>query len=205
MKRLRRATLCLTVPCFALTALAACGPDDNRLFKEPGVWAVTHYSEDGAVLNPVPAMTQEDAFLFNFDRDKGILATAACSFQGGDNTPAASTCGVAASASEQEWECKCFSYEFDNDVIRMTGFAPGQAAPPVGSSDTDGSGDTTEVMVAEYVEVSNSYSFTPLPGPSELDLDGLFGSNGVNSVYVFKKRFEGIFEDTGCAAACFGE
>ncbi len=206
MSRLRNAPAFL-LPSLACLALGACGPDDTRLFDESGVWSLTHYSEDGSELFTLDKRTSQDAFMINFNRSKGVAAAAACSFggSGSSNVPGSSTCRQG-SGDQLEWECKCFSYEFEGSTIRMTEFAPGNAAPPVGSADTDGSGSgTTEVAVSEFGEVANSYNFTPLPGPSELDLDGLYGSNGVNSLFVFLKRFDGLFDESGCAQACFGE
>ena len=49
------------------------------------------------------------------------------------------------------------------------------------------------------------YMYESLPGPSELDMDGLFGSNGEDSRHVFGKRFEGLFDESPCEAMCFGE
>ena len=197
---------------FAALALLAsvstgCKEDDNRLFDESGVWSLTHYSLDGTNLNEVNGNTQTNAFMLNFNASKGVVAAAACANDGGSVRPNDSTCRLAPSADKRDWECSCFSYEFDESTMRWTRFQPGETPPPVGSgsSDTDGDSGTDTVLVAEYPDVASSYFFEPLPGPSPTDTDGLFASDGTTSRYVFLKRFEGLFDETGCAAACFGE
>ena len=183
----RRLSHALLASCFALAALSSCAEEDTRLFKEPGVWALTHFSEDGETIPPVNAPTHQDAFLLDFDRDLGVMATAACSF-GGGNTPQTTTCGAAGSPSDKDWECKCYAYEFEDSTMRMSPFEAGGQPGPVGSSDTDGDGSTFDVDLTVFPEIGNSYIFKPLPGGHEFDADGLFGSNGVNSTYVFNKQ-----------------
>lgn len=194
-----------------LTALGGCKEEDNRLFDESGVWSMTNYtnwatddtSYDGTLF-PAPLNTHENAFMLNFNRDLGIVAAAACGFQGSGTTPATSTCRIG-DADDLDWECNCFAYEFDNDVMRWTEFAPGDQVPSVGSGDTDGASGTTTITATEFTEISNSYQLTPLPGPSTFDLDGLFESDGDLDRFVFGQRTPSLFTESGCDVSCFGE
>ena len=190
----------------ALVTFSSCNGDpDTRLFDETGVWAMTHFSLDGAMLTEVPANTELDAFLLKFDPNRGVVAAAACAQGSGSAAVGVSTCRRATTADDRTWLCRCYAYDYDESTMNWTEFAPGDEPPmPGGGGGTGGEDANTPITLSEFTEVNNSYQFQPMPDGGTLHEDGLFESDGMTSRYIFLKRAETLFVESGCEEVCGG-
>jgi hypothetical protein len=206
--------------------LTACSdPPPGQLFDEDGVWSLVEYDIGNGLDDLPPA--RKDAFMMNFDAKQKVVTTAACtSEQNNSLTPANSPCHLTASSTE--WQCQCFSYAFQEEIMQWQEFPAGTAMPPKvtfdpdlvdsgggggggGSDDGTGSGggdggesggaasEITVITVTEIPERADTYDFRPLP-------TGVFGGNNV-SHFIFESRaaskFDEVYgDDEGRLAYC---
>lgn len=115
--------------------LAGCSdPPPGTLFDEDGVWSLVEY-DIGDGLNDLP-QARKDAFLLKLDKKNKVATAASCTsesmnFTTPDNSPCHS------SEPETEWQCRCFAYAFQEEVMQWQEFAPGAAMAPKVKFDPD--------------------------------------------------------------------
>jgi hypothetical protein len=166
------------------------GDDHPGSFDERGVWSLQRFALDGINWIEVDLSTRENAFLLRFSRDVGVVAGATC-IGAGSGDVQSSLCRQAF----ESWECRCFSYVFEEaNEMRWEEFSPG-ATPPA---------DPTHVVaVAPDPTVNGAILTQPLPGPSDVHAEsGLFNSDGNTSRHNFLPKAESVFDETQCSAAC---
>lgn len=201
--------------CSSLAGVAACGSDGPPppLFNEDGVWSLVQY-DLGDGLNEINPNSRKDAFLLKFNRHKKVVSAAACTSEETNNvTPDDSPCKQ--TPEQTEWQCRCFSYAFQEEVMQWQEFPPGTAMPPKvtfdpnlsnagqmtaggesgggsgsegGSGGGDGGGVVTVITTSELPDRADTYDFRPLPAM-------LFGSDGSTSHYIFEQRAVTLFDD----------
>jgi len=174
---------------------AGCDAEVPTLFAEGGVWEMTEY-DIGDGIAPVDPEYRKEAMLLKFRSDLGIVQTAICGNSESD-TPANAPCRLQVTATS--WFCKCYAYKFENDTMAWKEFPAGEPRPGV-DFPADGGGPeedeeidpddpqsgSTLVTVSEKPDVRDTFYFEPLP-------DGLFGSDGENSRYVFLRKANSLF------------
>jgi hypothetical protein len=191
------------------SAISGCKDDPpGKLFDEQGAWAVVQY-DIGEGLEDIMTMTRENAFMLSFDTENSVMTTAACGDEMSGFLPSDSTCRL--SVSTTSWQCSCYAYAFQEDVMQMTPFDAGSAPPEVefdpdlipgqsgeaGGVDESGtgtggesggmsSGPLTVIRISPIPERMDTYDFTPLPS-------GVFGGNGANHHFIVEARSNTIF------------
>lgn len=184
---------------FAALPLFGCGPEeDTRLFDEEGVWTLTQFDLGGQGLTAVDNNSRKDAFLLKMDSTRRIGAAAACG--NGDNFSVNSSLCKTLPEDAREWQCTCFRYDYDDDVMTAIVFPNEGPIPPKPSTGMENeNGDVAvDIQLNVNESVANSYIFAPLP-------KGVFDSDGEISRYVFQQRAPGAFDETGCQEICMGE
>ncbi|MBC8071216.1 MAG: hypothetical protein IAG13_23015 [Deltaproteobacteria bacterium] len=191
--------------------LTACSePPPGKLFDEDGVWSLVQY-DIGTGLDDLPT-PRKDAFMLDFDAEQKVVTTAACTSEENSSvTPANSPCRLTPATTE--WQCQCFSYAFQEEIMQWQEFPAGTAMPPkvkfdrdlvdtaggggggsdegTGSGGGDGGesggaeGEVTVITVTELPDRADTYDFRPLP-------TGVFGSNNV-SHFILEARAESTF------------
>jgi hypothetical protein len=202
------------------SALPACSdPPPGKLFDEEGAWSVVQYQLDDG-LEDIMAMSRKDAFMLSFDAKANVMTTAACGNEMTGFEPTNSPCR--ASPSTTSWQCSCFSYAFQEEIMQMVQFEAGKTPPEVefnadllpGQSGGTGSGESTSggsggggggtgaltvIKISAIPERADTYDFTPLPV-------GVFGGNGANHHFIVETRtparFEEVFDDPDGRAGC---
>lgn len=192
------------------SALSGCSdPPPSKLFDEQGAWTVVQYELGDGLLDI--STTRKDAFLLHFNAKDNVMTTAACGDEMSSFSPSESICGL--SPSTTEWQCGCYSYAFQEDIMQMTEFAAGDVPPPVefnpdllpgqsgetgtaesgesgsgggGESGGGGGGGLSVIRVSAIPELMDTYDFTPLPA-------GVFTGNGANNHFVVQVRSESLF------------
>lgn len=172
---------------------AACDDDEGpgTLFDEEGVWSVVNYDLDGSGdLKEIDTMNRRDAFMLSFDPENRVVTTAACGETEND-TPANSGCLLTPDTTS--WFCSCYGYDFVEDQMLWREFDAGDIPPELSLDDVvvgeDGTTDAelgTVIQLGPIEGVSSTFNYLPLP-------DGLFGSNGENSRYIFQARSAAVF------------
>lgn len=224
----RLTSLPLVAMLAATSAISACSdPPPGKLFDEEGAWSVVQY-DLGDGLEDIMAMTRKDAFMLSFDATANVMTTAACGNEMSGFTPSDSTCRL--SPGTTSWQCSCFSYAFQEEVMQMTEFPAGTTPPEVefnpdllpgqsgdvggGSGDSGGEsgmgesggmgGGLTVLKISAIPERMDTYDFTPLPV-------GVFGGNGANHHFIVEARssttFNEVYDDPdgrGVCEPCFG-
>ncbi len=187
----------LALGALGLVLTGACkeDPPTPKLFAEDGAWSVISYDLEGTGNQlDINDSNRRDAFMLSFDSAEKVVTTAACIEAAGD-TVADSPCLL--NPNDTYWECQCFAYDFVREEMLWREFNAGDIPPTVSLSAADdqgagttggggGDGDTL-INVAEIPDVNSTYNFRPLP-------DGIFGSDGVASRFVFQKRAPSIFD-----------
>lgn len=179
----------------ALTGACKDDPPTPKLFEEEGAWSVIRYDLDGTTgLVDINNANRRDAFMLSFDSHIRVVTTAACVEREGD-TVADSSCLL--NPSDTFWDCQCFAYDYVNDEMLWREFNPGDIPPDVSLAAADepgdgttggggGGGDDTLITLSEIPDINSTYNFRPLP-------DGVFGSDGVVSRFIFQKRSPSVF------------
>lgn len=203
-----------------VSAISGCSdPPPGKLFDETGAWSVVRY-ELGEGLKDIVAMTREDSFMLSFDTDNNVMTTAACGNEMSGFTPADSTCRL--SPTTTSWQCACYSYAFQEDIMQMIEFSPGSPPPEVefnpdllpgansGSAGESGGGETAGEGTAGGGEESGGGETGGAMGvttvvriaaiPDTQDTYdfaplpiGVFGGNGANDHFVFEIRSNTLF------------
>jgi hypothetical protein len=204
----------------ATSAISGCKDDPpGKLFDEQGAWAVVQY-DLGDGLEDIMVMSRRDAFMVSFDTENSVMTTAACGNEMSSYLPSESTCRT--SPTTTNWQCSCYSYAFQEDVMQMTPFDAGSPPPEVdfdpdlipgqsgeaGGMDTSGTGGESGGMPAGPLSVirvspipdrADTYDFTPLPS-------GVFGGNGANNHFIVEARsntiFGEVYDDPDGRASC---
>jgi hypothetical protein len=197
--------LCLTGACKE-------DPPTPKLFDEEGVWSVINYAIDESGNTDINEDLRGDAFMLSFDSSERVVTSAACLENEGD-TVVDSPCLT--SPSTTYWDCRCFGYDFEREEMLWREFNAGDTPPvvklseagdPPASGETGTSGDgggggdgDTLVRLSGMEGVASTYTFLPLP-------TDLFGSDGMSSRFVFRKRaallFDRAFEDPDGRPGC---
>lgn len=156
------------------------------LFNEAGAWSLVEF-DVGEGLQEVMQTTRRDAFMLDFDADAHVMTTAACGDEMNGFGPTDSTCRL--SPSTTAWQCRCFSYAFEQDVMQMVEFTAGSPPPEV-AFDPDATSDMSlTVATASLVpERADTIEIRPLPA-------GVFGGDS-NSSFVVEARSMVTFEET---------
>jgi hypothetical protein len=196
-------------------------PPPGKLFDEDGVWTLVQY-DIGDGLDDLPH-TREDAFLMKFDAKAKVVTTAACTSEENSATsPDDSPCHL--SPDTTEWQCQCFAYAFQEEVMQWQEFPVGTAMPPkvkfdpdlvdgggavsaVGSDSGGGSGTeggeggesggaSADVTVITISEIpERADTFDFRPLPT-----GVFGGTNI-SHFIFEPRANGLFDQVYSADA----
>jgi len=191
--------------------MAACAddPGPGKLFEEDGVFELTRFALGGSGLEELSSQKAKTFFL-KFDSENKVVQTAMCSNDDIDD-PTNSECS---GFTDAMWFCQCFGYGFEEDQMAWQEFDAGGTIPVVkvgqeeveedpveGDTDTDGgsgggdaggdepapAGAVHQFTVAESAGEAATFDFTPLP-------EGVFGSDGVVSKFVFQKKAPALFD-----------
>lgn len=184
--------------------LLGCQPEeDNRLFDERGVWAVEKYRLPGNETTDV-SQQRKNRFLLRFSPEDDVVAAANCFVPGESDSITAALCDL--SKSSAQWACRCFAYEYDEDVMVWQEFEPGDPVPAVGDPTVEDSG-AHELTVEFFGDSTQTVTFTALP----LDL---FDSDGELAAHTFQIKADSVWtgvdvnEDgtpdlDACSQSCF--
>lgn len=155
-------------------------------FNEDGAWSLVAF-DLGDGVEDVMSTTRNDAFLLHFDSAARVMTTAACGDEMYGFGPSDSLCRLAPTTTE--WQCRCFSYAFQGDIMQLVEFDPGGPAPMV-EFDPDPSvdGSVTVASVALLPERADTFEIRPLP-------DGVFGG-GAESRFIVEARAMATFDET---------
>jgi hypothetical protein len=190
------------------SAISGCkdDPPPKGFFDEQGAWSVVQY-DIGEGLEDIMQMSRQDAFMLSFDTTNSVMTTAACGNEMSGYLPSDSSCRL--SPQTTDWQCSCYAYAFQEDVMQMTPFDAGSTPPEVefdpdlipgqsgeGGVDESGTGGgesggmpagpLTVIRVTAIPERSDTYDFAPLPA-------GVFGGNGANHHFIVEARSNAIF------------
>jgi len=197
----------------AVSAISGCGKDEppGKLFDEQGAWSVVQYDlGDGP--KDVMTMTRANAFMLSFDTENSVMTTAACGDEMSGYLPSDSACRL--SPTTTDWQCSCYAYAFQEDVMQMTPFDAGSTPPEVefdpdlipgqsgeaGGMDESGTGTSGEsganppagpltvLRITAIPERMDTYDFTPLPS-------GVFGGNGADNHFILEARSTTLFSE----------
>lgn len=198
----------LPLVAFSLVASACEDPPPGKLFDEEGAWSMVQY-DLGESLHEIDPQTREDAFMLSFDSHNRVVTTAACVGTDGqgmvtDATPETSPCKLLPSSTI--WQCRCFAYAFQDDVMQWQEFNAGEMPPKVaydpmlepgevgtddgtggGSGGMGGGAGITALQVIGIPEQKSTYDFRPLPA-------GVFGGDGQLNHFIFEARANSRFE-----------
>jgi|GEM_PF-3992702 len=168
-------------------ALTTCKEETPTLFEEEGTWSLVKYATDGGQFVAIDEFSREHKFLFRFQDE--ALGVATCVDQDGDNSPSSAYCSDGATYT---WECRCFSYSFENSIMYWREYVHGAAKP----SPPSGPGAmTSKVTVSKLSGFGSAYVFTGLP----MDV---FDSNGGTSKYLMQEVAGHLFDQSMCAEQC---
>ena len=195
-----------------LFTLPSCAEEVNQLVDVDGVWTLKLFNLDGTNAVTVDATYRENAFLLNFDASKQVVAAGTCTADGGNSYSVSGVlCQNNPSAS---WACRCFAYDYEDELMRWQEFEPGTPAPDVDGIEIPEMEEegvvTNQVKVEKYSETPGRYSFRGLP-------ETLFDSYGDASNHIFDQRADSVWfgadmnndgtddpELAECAVQCFG-
>lgn len=200
---MRTLKLCVSGALCALTVFVGACEDDGPipLFDEKGTWALYYFDVMGE-LQPFNNGARVDKFLINYnptDPERKIVSAASCIDSMGRTDITKSLCDT------PEFECRCFTYTFEETTMVWTEFPPKGGKLPPGPEDEDSMAPKPgEPNVIDLEAYNPEEGYTGIYRYSTLPY-GLFDSDGVESRFVFQKRGETLFEPTGCLAACGAE
>ncbi len=188
IRRIRSSLLLRSAaPAFLLLATTGCAEEVATVFDEDGVWAVVAYDLDNSGLVDV-FTSREGGFMLKFHQKKGVVEAASCQDDSGNQTVTSSGCH---SDPNSVFACRCFAYEFVENIMRWVEYEAGSAPPSVPGvivNDSEGAMEGhTQILVGESATVMATKSLAPLPR-------GLFGGTD-ESTFVIQQKAPVLWDD----------
>jgi len=182
----------LTVAAIATLASGCKDDEPIPLFDEQGTWFLKLFDIDGTGLTNFDLAQRENQFLIHFDQESKIVASSGCLDSMGQTDITETLCDI------DTFQCRCFTYEFEETRMTWTEFTPKGKTPvpdPPMESTAPKVGEPYTITVEAYPESGQTYRYSTLPY-------GLFNSDGETSRYVFQTFGDMAFEATGCMKYC---